>query len=963
MAGFCQESAHPIRIALLASAFFFCAFSAPVLPAEDIDEESVEETIEEIVVIGSRLRRRDYSSPSPISTIDRDALYASGQGTLESALSQMPQFFPSFDRTANNPGNGRAYVNLRGLGPGRTLVMLNGRRMAPSGIGTAVDLNNLPQALIESVEVVTGGASAVYGSDAVSGVVNFTLREDFDGFGLDASTYATEEGDSTIYDLNLAYGHNFSNGRGNITLYGGYYDREETYADARAFTSVPLSDDIFAGEIVETGSPRVPDGSMWAPAIDWGNGPADTIFDADGNPREFIFPDDLYNFAPANFLQLPLQRYHGGLFLSYDLTDRSELYGEASYSRSEVDLISAPVPAAQFLEVNFDNPVLTPATRQLFTENLRPSGDGTGLGFFVRRFEELGPRINEVASEYTRVLAGIRGDILYDWEFDAWVTYTRNDEDDDFLNDGSLSRWQQGSLVDPATGQCFDPSGGCVPVNMFGAGNLSPEAAEFLRLPRSRNTTSREQMQVSAYVRGRVFDTWAGPVETVLGVEWRRDDGSFEVDPLVDADDSMTAAAFLDPDRSVIGEEDVAEIYAEVLVPLAEDMPFADYLGVEFGGRYSRYENAGSDETYKIGMQWAPIPDLRFRSMFQRSVRAPNLREAFEEQVVFVDSLVFDDPTEDPCSASAQPQESGNVDKCIATGLPADQIGVFEAGVFPASFVSGGNPDLESEMADTLTLGIVVTPEMIPNLQISVDYFEIDLAGEIGSLNAVNACFDVGNVDNLFCDQISRDPVTFNVSEVLEFNINRGALKTSGFDTQVSYAAELPPALAVGNAGASLTADIVWSHLRELRSQETPFSSVVECAGTFGNPCRSRVDGMTWPTDRITTRLRYDSGDLSAYVNWRWIARTDNGVYDFARLIGFPVEDVNSAIPYADEKNYFDVGVAYRIGDHVTAGLTVANVTDTDPPLMAQWVWDKNTDTRMYDIFGRSYTLSVSLLY
>lgn len=962
MAGFDHEFVR-LRSAVFAAALAACALTPRSSEAQDSEVEIVDETIEEIVVIGSRLRRRDYSSPSPISTVDREALYASGQGTLEAALSQMPQFIPSFDRTANNPGNGRAYVNLRGLGPGRTLVMLNGRRLAPSGIGTAVDLNNLPQALIQSVEIVTGGASAVYGSDAVSGVVNFTLRDDFDGFGLDASTYMTEEGDSTIYDLNLAYGHNFSNGRGNITVFGGYYDREATYADARDFTSVPLADDIDTGELFETGSPRVPDGVMWVPGIDWGDGPADTIFDADGNPREFIYPDDLYNYAPANFLQLPMRRYHGGLFLNFDLTDRSEFYGEASHSRSEVELISAPVPAAQFLEVNFDNPVLTPATRQLFTDNLFPAEDGTGFGFFVRRFEELGPRISDVTSDYTRFLAGIRGDILADWEYDAWVTYTRNDEDDVFRNDGSLSRWQQGLLVDPATGQCFDPSGGCVPVNMFGAGNLSPEAVEFLRLPPSTNTTSREQMLVSAYVRGRVFDTWAGSVETVLGAEWRRDDGSFVVDPFVAADDSMTAAAFLDPDRNVIGEEEVAEIYAEVLVPLADGLPFADYLGVELGGRYSSYDNAGTDETYKLGLQWAPLADLRFRGMFQRSVRAPNLREAFEEQVVVVDSLVFDDPTEDPCSASAEPEQSGNVEKCIATGLPAGQVGVFEAGVFPARFVSGGNPDLESETADTFTLGIVVTPAAVPELRLSVDYFEIDLAGEIGSLDAVGACFDVGNVDNLYCDQISRDPTTFNVSEVLEFNINRGALTTAGFDTQISYSWELPAALTIGNAGSILSADIIWSHLRELRSQATPFSSVVECAGSFGRPCLTRVDGMTWPTDRVTTRLRYDSGDLSAYLNWRWIAKTDNGVYEFARLIGYPVEDVNSAVPYAAAKNYFDFGLAYRFGDHVTAGLTIANLTDTDPPMMAQWVWDKNTDTRMYDIFGRSYTLSVSLVY
>jgi outer membrane receptor protein involved in Fe transport len=960
MNGFRRESVS-VRAAAAAALWVSCVLLAQQSPAQVTEDATADEAIEEIVVIGSRLRRRDFSSPSPISTIDREALRASGQATLEVALSQMPQFIPSFDRTANNPGNGRAYVNLRGFGPGRTLVMLNGRRLASSGIGTEVDLNNLPQALVQSVEVVTGGASTIYGSDAVSGVVNFTLREDFDGFSLDASTYLTGEGDSTIYDLNVAYGHNFADGRGNITIFGGYYSREETYADARDFTSIAYRDDIDTGELIESGSPQVPDGALWAPGIDWGSGPTDTIFDTDGNPREFIFPDDLYNFAPANFLQIPLDRYNGGLFFNYDITDRNYVYAEVLYSRSEVQRILAPVPAIDFLAINFDNPVLTPATQQLFVENLFPAGGNSGLGLFVRRFEEFGPRVFDNTSEYTRLLAGLRGDIGSAWEYDAWFTYTENDETDDFLNDGSFSRWQQGLLVDPVSGECFDPSGGCTPINMFGAGNLSTEAIDFLRLPPLRNETTRNQMLAGIFARGPLLDTRAGPVEAVVGAEWRKDDGSFIADPFIASGDSMTRGDAQNQD--VVGEEEVTEVYAELLVPLAEGALFADYLAVEVGGRYSYYDNAGSSDTYKAGLQWVPVPGLRFRGMFQRSVRAPNLREAFEKQDIDEGLLVTDDPATDPCSASANPIETGNLENCVATGLPADQVGTFEASPFPVQFVRGGNPDLEPETADTLTLGIVITPAAVPNLQVSVDYFDIDLSGEIGPLDPINACFDVANDERLFCDQIRRDPTTFNVNEVLEFNVNRGALKTSGFDTQLSYSVELPSRLTIGNAGASLTADIVWSHLRELLSQETPFSSVVECAGTFGQPCRNRVDGMTWPTDRVTTRLRYDSGNLSAYVNWRWIARTDNGVFELARLIGFPVEDVNSAVPYAAAKNYFDTGLAYRFGDHVTVGLTIANLTDTDPPMMANWVWDKNTDTRMYDIFGRSYTLSVSLLY
>lgn len=936
----------------------------PVFAQGDTEDDAAieqEAAVEEIVVVGSRIKRRDFSAPSPITTIDREALYASGQGTLESALSQMPQFTPSHDRTANNPGSGRAFVNLRGLGASRTLVMLNGRRLAPSGIGTAVDLNNLPQALIENVEIVTGGASAVYGSDAVSGVVNFTLREDYEGFGMDLSAYATAEGDSDIYDLNAVFGHNFANGRGNITVYGGYYDREATFADAREFTSVPYWDMFYDGELVEGGSPRVPEGAIFFPRIDYGNGPSDTIFDPDGNPRELIEPDDLYNYASANFLQIPLERYNGGLILHYDLTDRTELYVEASHSRSDVERVLAPVPAGDFLVVNWDNPVLTPAAQQVFADNLIPMGGTEVLGFFVKRFEEFGPRIRRSESEYSRLLTGIRGEFGSAWEYDAWVTYSKNDETDFLLNDGSLSRWQQGLLVDPATGECFDPSGGCVPVNMFGSGNLSPEAIAFLRLPPLESITRRDQWDVSGFIRGPLFDSWAGPVEAAFGAEWRVDDGEYEPDPYEFTGDSMTTGDW--PSSPVAGKEEVYELYAEFLVPLAEGRAFADYLALELGARLSDYEHADRVETYKAGLEWVPVPGLRFRGMFQRSVRAPNLREAFQEQVVVEDFFVTDDPRDDPCSASSEPVENGNADKCIATGLPADQLGVFEASVFPTLFISGGNPDVEPEEADTLTLGVVISPESLPGLQVSVDYFDIDMTGEIGGLAAVEACFDVANAGNLFCDQIVRDPVTYNVAEVREFNINRGAYQTSGVDTQLRYALPLPDALAFGNAGADLTVRVNWTHLSELSNQATEYTTPYRCAGTFGWPCTQVIDGMTWPEDRVTTSLRYDTDRFSANLNWRWIAETDSGAYMGAPLIGIPVDDLDLAVPTVETKNYFDLAFAYRFGDHVTAGLTIANLTDTGPPMMADWVFDKNTDTRMYDIFGRAYTLSFSLAY
>jgi len=867
----------------------------------------------------------------------------------------MPQVTPDFDRTANNPGDGTARINLRGLGSHRTLVMLNGRRLAPSGIGTAVDVNNLPQALIERVEVITGGATTVYGSDAVAGVVNFITRNDFEGFSLDVSGYSTEEGDSSIYDVSVAFGHNFSSGRGNITLFGGYYDREETYADARELTSVPWGDD-WEGDLYQRGSSRVPEGVINFPDVDFGNGPADTIFDADGNPREFVSPDDSYNWAPWNFLQVPLERYNGGVLLNYELTSRTEFYMEAAYTRSEVRRVLAPVPGSGWLEFNTDNPVMTPTTQQFFADNMIPMGGNLVQALVRKRFEDLGPRIIENNTDYTRVVAGVKGDIWTDWEFDAWVTYTEADESELFFNDGSQERWQQGMLVDPATGQCFDPSNGCVPINMFGDSNMSPEAIDFLRIPRMENVTSREQMLASAYVRGKLFDSWAGGVETAFGVEWRSDDGSFKADDYLFSGDTLGYGG----DSPVNGEEDVVEVYAEMLIPLADGLTFADYLALEIGGRYSDYDHAGSVDTYKMGLEWRPIASFGFRGMYQRSVRAPNLLEAFAEQFVDEGTFAFE-AQDDPCSAASDPVAAGNVEKCIATGLPADQIGVFNAFEFPTLYYWGGNPGLEPETADTLTLGLVISPDSIPNLQFAVDYFDLEVDGGIGGLDAVGACFDSANVNNLFCDRIRRDSITFNVSEVRHNNINRGLLKTTGIDTQINYSTDLPAALAIGDNGADISVNVIWTHLRELSSQGTAYSTPLDCAGYYGEPCTWDNDGMTFPTDRVTTNLSYATGDLSAHLSWRWIDKTDNGAPIVSADYGWPDPDL--AVPYVEQKNYLDLGVAYEFNEHFVARLTVANLTDTEAPMMADAVWDKNTDTRMYDIFGRSYTVSFSLNY
>jgi outer membrane receptor protein involved in Fe transport len=940
--------------ALSVAAAVALAYAPGTAVAQDDDTA---DAVEEIVVTGSRLPRRDLTAPSPITTIDRDDILGSGQPTLEGTLNRLPQVQPSFGRASNNPGDGTAKVDLRGIGAGRTLVMLNGRRLAPAGIGSAIDVNNMPSVLIERVEVITGGATTVYGSDAIAGVVNFITRKDFEGFGLDASYYTTEQGDSDALDINVAWGHNF--GRGNVTLFGGYLDREPMFYADRPFSARTITDDWFSGTLGQGGSSTTPAGTISFPRIDFGNGPGLTTWDANGDPREFIRPDDLYDFAPINYLQIPLERYSAGALLNVDITDTVELYSELTWANNKS--VQSLAPAGTFgasVEINTDNPVLTPANQQFLADNGIPLGANLiGIGL-SRRLPELGPRIKEADRDYTRLLAGLRGELGGSWEYDAWASFTRGEEKELQRNDGSLSRLLQGLLVDPVTGNCFDPSNGCVPLNLFGEGNLSQAGADFIGAAPYLTTIEREQKLISAFVRGTLFSLPAGDVATAIGVEWREDSGDLIADEALFSGDTLGYRAF----SNVVGEESVSEVYAEVLVPVLSDAPLARYLGFELGGRLSNYDNAGELETWKLGADWEPIEGIRFRTMFQRSARAPNLGEAFLLPYDEEGRVVFSDPREDPCSASADPVGNGLSDVCIAQGIPASELGVFEAAVgAPVIFTAGGNPDLRPEIAETFTAGIVFS--MFDAWTLSVDYFEIEVEDTIGQSDPLLVCWDPNNTERVTCDSISRNGVTYDINAVDTTNANLGQLKTTGFDTQLNYMTELPGWLVPGSGGADLDVSVVWTHVTENSIQGDPASTVFECIGKFGWACGFFGNDWVFPANRLRTSAAWIAENWRASLAWYWIEGTQNSARDVAPAFGIPVEAINPAIETIGSKSYLDLDVNYELSDNLTLGLTVANLLDESPAFLADNGNQANTETEMYDVFGRAYTLRLSLSY
>jgi len=941
---------------ILAAAAAFGAILAPPNVIAQTDE-SKEAGIEEIVVTGSRLVRRDFTAPSPIQSLDREDILNSGQPTLEETLNTLPQVQPSFGRASNNPGDGTAKIDLRGIGSGRTLVMLNGRRVAPAGIGSAVNVNTLPSVLIERVEVITGGATTVYGSDAIAGVVNFITRDDFEGIGLDASYYTTEQGDSDTFDVNFAWGHNFDNG--NITVFGGYLDREPMFQSERSFSAQTISDNWFTSELEPGGSSTTPAGVIGFPRVDFGNGPTRTTWDDNGDPREFIQPDDRYDFGPINYLQIPLERFSAGILLNFDLGDTAELYSELTFSHNQAVQSLAPTGTfGAFVTVNTDNPVLTPANQQFLSDNAVPLGPGLAGIALSRRLLELGPRILDSENDYTRLLAGVRGELTATWDYDIWVSYTKGEEQELQSNDGSFARVQQGLLVDPVTGACTDPSNGCVPLNLFGVGNLSQEGVDFIRVAPYLTTVDRDQSLVSAFIRGAPLQLPAGPLSTAVGVEWREDSGSLTADEALFSGDTLGFRAF----SNIVGKESVSEIYAEALLPLLSDAPLAQYLGLELGGRLSNYDNAGKLETWKLGADWEPISGLRFRTMSQRSARAPNLGEAFQVPYDEDSSVVFNDPRSDPCSASADPLGNGLEDVCVAQGIPSSELGVFEATVqSPVAFTYGGNPGLESEVAETFTAGVVLTA--FDSWTLSVDYFDIDVEDTIGESDPMFVCWDPANTARATCDRIQRDPVSFNINAIDATNANLGKLKTSGLDTQFSYNAELDGWLALGSGYADLNVSVVWTHVLENSIQGDPASTEIECVGKFGFACDFFGNDNVFPENRVKTSVTWSTTDWRAQLGWQWIDGTVNSARDVGPAFGIPSEFINPAIPSIGSKNYVDFNVSHDLNENLTIGLTIANLLDEDPAFLADNGSQANTDTEMYDVFGRAYTVRFQLNY
>lgn len=981
-----------LKPALLGSAATVLATSMLGLTgaiAQDVSADT-EMDLEEVTVTGSRIVRRDLSAPSPISTVGAEEFQLTGAQNVEQVLATLPQTIPGFGSASNNPGNGTATVNLRGLGAQRTLVLVNGRRYLQSSQAGIVDLNTIPPSLIQRVEVVTGGASAVYGSDAMSGVVNFVMKDDYEGFEVSGQFDTTPHGDAERYTIDTTIGGNFADGRGNATLYMNYAKRKPLLQNGRKFSTFALQDgcivpgstdpkfgngELFSfnddcvaegGEngLVAGGSSGIPGTRIFGgPTVDPdgipGNGDDYALgrINTDGSGAPFTLADR-FNYAPDNFLQLPQERWmiHGSAH--YRINDHARVYAEGTFVSNNVPTELAPTPAFTTVNINPDSPFFTSDVQDAFRavrgdtngDGVLDAADEGNVAYFVgRRMVENGPRQSLNTRNGYRVLLGFDGEIADGWNYDISYTHASVDRTNLQKNDVAASLFIQAIAVTDDGTACQDPSGGCVPLNIFGEGNISQEAIDFIKI-NATNVTNITTDNLMALVSGSLGDwTGAGEVGLALGAEYRKDSSAFNPDTFLATGNVLGFNA----GQSTVGGFDVYEVFGEMALPLITDAPMAENLEATLAARYSDYSTAGGVWSYAAGLTWAPIPDISFRAQYQRAVRAPSVQELFQGA-----SNGFPGAS-DPCSVSISgvaPDPSVQ-SLCEATGMPAGAFGTLTQANSQLQGLFGGNPDLTEESADTYTIGAVITPSAIPGFSMTIDYYDIKIDDAISQLgggvnNILNICYNiVKDVNSAYCQAITRNQAG-GVQDVEALNANIGQITNRGMDLQWSYNMDVDFGFFEG--GSNLNFNFVGTRVFENETiADRNVGQAVECAGQFGQTC-----GLPDPKHRFNLRTSFTNGPLVLSLNWRWLGGTDD---DQITVSGVDAADLS--VPELSSTSYFDLSFTYDMHESLQLYGGARNLFNNKPQFLGDSSSQANTFPNMYDAIGTNLFLGARVRF
>jgi iron complex outermembrane receptor protein len=944
----------PLKPLLLSSTLLGLA-AAPLalaLPASAQETTAAAENSDDVVIVtGTRIAREGYVSSSPITTVNADELALKQPADVEEVLRTMPQFLPGNGGQVNNGSQGVSTLDLRGLSTPRTLPLIDGKRMVGFDPNGLFDVTAVPVSLLERVDVVTGGASAVYGSDAVAGVVNFILNDDFQGAQLDTSYSAMESGDGTIVNVQGTVGAGFDDGRGNVVLSLGYANKEAVYQ-------------TFAPGSATPGASSTTDPA----AIDSAVG-GRTQFSATGDLVPFYLG---FDFNPQNLYQTPQERYQALALAKYQINDSVEAYSRFIYSGST----SAPQLASSgtfgfSFEVPLTNPFLTPQASAYLAANnpvaacsVAAAGQCVDVGIRWRAVP-VGPRQYNFQYDTIQGLVGFRGDFM-DWNWDIAAAHGETSLQRQQNNDVDANKFQQ-ALFAASTTACIDPSGLCSPINIFNPSvAVTSDAAQFISLNlqvQSLTTQDYVQATVSRDL-GNFKSPWAtNPIALSLGVEYRDESSDYRPDAASQSGVSPGFGQTL-PTR---GRYDVSEIFGETIIPLIEDMPFAESVNLELGYRSSDYSTSGSVESYKYGADWAPIDGLRFRGMFQRAVRAANIAELFAPVTPGTGDLLVD-----PCANGTvgSPLTGGLRALCIATGVPAaaiDNATLSQPTSGQVNSFFGGNPNLTPEEADTVTFGVVWQPDFVPGLAVTLDYYDIAIANAISirpNYDVVDGCYNITRNPGLAasdadCQLIARNTTNGTIEGDLIFGIqqvteNIGEVHAEGIDYSVRYEWDL------GTMGG-LEFALDGTHTLDASYVPAPGGATVECVGRYGKQCGlpSTVSGSTGgptPENRFMQRTTWTFGDFDASLIWRYLSGSEVDATQAAAT-----DPVSSSI---DAYNYLDLAGTWQVTDWAKLRMSVTNVTDEEAPFVVTETGSTpfnsgNTYPSTYDVLGRVFTVGV----
>lgn len=912
-------------------------------------------TLDRIEVTGSRIRSVDAETSQPVLVIDRATIEKQGLTSVAEVLQRVSSNGAALNRTFNNGGDGSAEVSLRNLGSARTLVLVDGRRWV-STLSGSVDLNTIPAAIIERVEVLKDGASSIYGSDAIAGVINIITRDNFEGAEFRTHYGQFSQGDGERKSMDLTIGG--SNDRGNVVLSLSRVEEEAVMAGARAFSRDPVR-----GLGASQYSGYSSNGKIWnaGPLDDGDDGwsqylivpPGAVGTGPDGQQRygldqtvPWSAASFAYNYAADNYLLTPQTRTSAYAKGRYDLTDNMQVRAEAMYNerRSQQQLAGFPLTGG----ASFGDPEAAMSPFSYFNPyNPAYGGDGRAVEWSHRLTEQARVYDQNVKTFHTYV--GLEGNFQFADRFFNWdvgYNFNKSDQTDRQIGDANMlnvalgvgpSELRDGRVV-CVTAPGGDIIDGCVPFNPLSpAGGVTQEMLDYI-LFTAQDVYQNRSESITANISGEMFPMPGGTAGFALGIESRRESGFDSPDAFVAA--GLTSGNGRQPTQ---GAYDLDEIFAEVLLPVLADVPGAELLEVSLASRYSDYSNFGDTTNSKAGFKWKPFSDLLVRGNWAEGFRAPPISTLFRG--------LADSYTQfgDICSADYAGRTPTIAANCLADGVPVDFIqrtntgnGYFGQTIFP--FSVGGNPLAGPETSVSKTAGFVYSPSFIDSLNISVDWWNIKIENALSTPSAayiLEQCYVEG--DSAWCDLFSRRANDSQIDYMLLAPQNLSVTEVEGWDVNISYQM---PETSFGRFGFMLDT----SYVSKWESQFTPESSVESAVGNYYE------SDPNWRL-RANASLDWSYGDLSA----SWMARYMSGLNESCAIPGAGVctDEGRRTEEGAAPRNrlgattYHDVQVRYELPWNGTVKLGANNIFKKDPPFATQAY--ANSYDYQYDIPNSRY--------